>query len=309
MEKSLVSILIPVYNREKLIRRALDSAINQTYRNIEIIAFDNKSTDRTYEILKRYAEIYPNVKVYQNNRNLGPVKNWIKCLNHSSGEYIKILFSDDWIEKSFVEKSLEILHSYKSIGFVFTATLIHHKEKKRICYNFSKKTGVFSTMLFIKGSILSNNFPASPCNALFRRTDVENNLILDIPNNFNIDFKKSGAGNDSLLFLLTALKYPYFGYISTPLSHFDTPADSITMNTNLGLNHLIARSYFVDHFHIENDFEKYIYSQIFLLNIINKGKFKQLVKMNKVDISKISRIIINNISGKLGLKHLALYDF
>jgi len=97
MTKALVSILIPVYNREKLVKRAIESAINQTYENIEVIAVDNKSTDRTYEVLKGHAEKYPDVKVYQNKENLGPVRNWKKCLEYSSGEFIKILFSDDWI--------------------------------------------------------------------------------------------------------------------------------------------------------------------------------------------------------------------
>jgi len=52
MARPLVSILIPVYNREKLVQKAIESAINQTYKNIEVIVVDNKSTDKTYEVLK-----------------------------------------------------------------------------------------------------------------------------------------------------------------------------------------------------------------------------------------------------------------
>ena len=94
MTKPLVSILIPVYNRERLVKKAIESAINQAYKNIEIIAVDNKSTDKTYEVLTEYSKKYSNIKVYQNKENIGPVRNWKKCLEYSSGEFIKILFSE-----------------------------------------------------------------------------------------------------------------------------------------------------------------------------------------------------------------------
>lgn len=296
MGKNLVSILIPVYNREELVRRALESAINQTYENIEIIAVDNKSTDRTYEVLKVYAHKYPVVKVYQNEQNIGPVRNWQKCLEYSSGEYIKILFSDDWLETTFVEKCVAILSAHEDVGFVYTATLVHLGSKETIFYEFSHETGLYATSVFIEGSLYRADFPVSPCNALFRRVDVETNLILEIPNELDLDFKIVGAGNDLLIFLLTASKYPYFGYISEPLTHFGAPTDSITMSTDLSLYYWTAKKYFVDNFvRGDKELRKSFYSMLWLVNVKTKGKFKPLLHKKEVSIFKVITLLSNYI--------------
>jgi len=299
MSKPLVSILIPVYNRERLVRRAVESAINQTYGNVEVVAVDNKSTDRTYEVLKEYAEKYPDVKVYQNEENLGPVRNWQKCLEYSSGGFVKILFSDDWIEESFVEKSMEILSANDNVGFVFTPTLIPHGNEEKVFYKLFNKIGLYSTDIFIRGSLCTGFFPASPCNALFKRSDIEKNLILDIPNELDLDFKELGAGNDLLLFLLTASQYPYFGYISEPLTHFGAPADSITMSNDLSLYYWMAKKYFVDNFIEDKNLRKTFYSLLWLVNGKNKGKFKPLLQTNDVSILEVIKILRKHLSRRM----------
>lgn len=69
---NLVSILIPVYNRENLIEETVQSALNQTYKNIEIIVVDNQSTDNTWEILQKLASQDERIKIFQNNTNIRP---------------------------------------------------------------------------------------------------------------------------------------------------------------------------------------------------------------------------------------------
>ena len=88
----LVSILIPVYNRETLIEDTVQSALNQTYPNIEIIVVDNKSTDRTWDILEKLANRDSRIKIFQNKTNIGPVRNWKRCIDNASGKYGKILW-------------------------------------------------------------------------------------------------------------------------------------------------------------------------------------------------------------------------
>ncbi|MFK2298794.1 glycosyltransferase family 2 protein [Bacteroides fragilis] len=104
MNNPLVSIVIPTYNREQYIEDAIKSAINQTYRNIEIIIVDNCSTDSTWDILNRWAERDERIKVFRNKMNIGPVLNWNECFEHTSGDFIKILWSDDWMAIDFIEK-------------------------------------------------------------------------------------------------------------------------------------------------------------------------------------------------------------
>lgn len=294
MTKPLVSILIPVYNRQGLVKRAIESAINQTYKNIEIIAVDNKSTDRTYEVLKNYAEKCPKVRIYQNEENIGPVRNWKKCLEYSSGEFIKILFSDDWMEKTFIEKCMDILLTHDDVGFVFSRTEIFHEDKgKKVKAYVNGNTGVYNTKRFIKDSLLGGPFPVSPGCALFRRLDVENNLVLEISNDLGLDFKKLGAGNDLLLFLLTASKYYYFGYISELLSHFCAHNDSITISNDLSLYYWTAKKFFVDNFVKDKNLRRTFYSKLWLVDIKNKGKFRQLLIMNEIGIFQVLKIIMN----------------
>jgi len=300
LTKPLVSILLPVYNREKLVKRAIESAINQTYKNIEIIAVDNKSTDRTYEALKNYTEKYSMVKIYQNEENLGPVRNWKKCLEYSSGEFIKILFSDDWIEKTFVEKCMEILLAHDDVGFVFTETLIHFENDKKITYNrFADKSGVYDTNILIKESLGGENYPVSPCNAIFRRIDFRNNLLIEIPNKLGLDFNKLGAGNDLLLFLLTEYNYSKFGFINESLTHFGAQNDSITMSNDLTLLRIITKKYFVDNFVIDNNIKSLFYSKLWLENLKNKGKLKYLICNKNVSCFKMLKILAKYIYKRL----------
>ena len=105
-ELPLISIVIPVYNREIFVAEAIDSALEQTYPNKEIVVIDNQSTDSTWEVLKSYQQRFPNkIRIFQNESNIGPVLNWKKGFELSKGEYIKLLFSDDLIAPSFLSST------------------------------------------------------------------------------------------------------------------------------------------------------------------------------------------------------------
>lgn len=100
-----VSIVIPVYNVENYLKKCLDSIINQTYTNIEIIIIDDGSTDASIEICNMYANDF-RVKIIRsencgvaNARNLG--------VEVATGQYITFVDSDDWIESDFVENMLD----------------------------------------------------------------------------------------------------------------------------------------------------------------------------------------------------------
>ena len=97
-ETPLVSIGIPTYNRERLIGRAIESALNQDYPNIEIVISDNASTDATSEVCRRYAQEQPNVRYVRQPRNLGAIRNFDAVLRQSSGQFFMWLGDDDWLE-------------------------------------------------------------------------------------------------------------------------------------------------------------------------------------------------------------------
>jgi glycosyltransferase involved in cell wall biosynthesis len=97
--KPLISIALCTYNGEKHLEKQLKSLIAQTYRPIEIIAIDDRSSDRTLEMLNSYAEKYSFFKVSQNEENLGYVKNFEKAIQKCTGTYIAMSDQDDiWLE-------------------------------------------------------------------------------------------------------------------------------------------------------------------------------------------------------------------
>ncbi|OQX54108.1 MAG: glycosyl transferase [Candidatus Cloacimonas sp. 4484_209] len=271
-----VSILIPVYNRDNLIMETLESAVNQTYKNIEVIVVDNKSTDNTFEIVKEFAKLHPNVKVYQNEENIGPVRNWRRCLDYATGEYVKILWSDDLIAPDFIEKTLPYLMDHEDVGFVFTGVeVFFHRTGRKEKIHFFGNTNIYDTKKYIENSLLGGPVPGSPGSALFRRKDLEENLLLDIPNKFSIDFKMHAIGNDVLIYLLTANKYPKFAFINEKLSFFRAWEGSITLSTNgsfLSMLHLIARAYFVENYLKDNALRKKFNSRIMFFLLRGHGR-------------------------------------
>ncbi len=104
MNVNLVSIIIPNYNKGKYIKEAIDSALNQTYKNIEVIVVDDGSTDESIEIIKSYGK---KIKAYfLPHKNANVARNY--GFKKSRGEYIQFLDSDDIISKDKIEKQVEV---------------------------------------------------------------------------------------------------------------------------------------------------------------------------------------------------------
>jgi len=114
----LVSIIVPVYNKEEYLRRCLESIINQTYQNIEIILVDDGSTDGSGEICRRYAGSDPKIRIItQVNQGLSAARN--TGLDHMKGGYVVFVDADDYISLSLVEILLDQLtenHAQMAMG-------------------------------------------------------------------------------------------------------------------------------------------------------------------------------------------------
>lgn len=246
-----VSILIPVYNRENLIEETVQSALKQTYENIEIIIVDNQSTDKTWEVLQKLILKDNRIRIFQNDTNIGPVRNWKRCIDEANGEYGKILWSDDLMAPAFLEKILPFLED-KDVGFVFTGTeiFIDGTNKKSSNY-FIGETGIYESEKYIDGVLFDSNYPVSPGCALFRLDDLRKNLLIDVPNKVNSDFSMHAIGNDLLIFLLTAHQYKNFAFVNEKLSFFRAHEGSISIQSNDGklpLHYNLASAYFIENY-------------------------------------------------------------
>ena len=252
MGKPLVSIIVPVYQRFNLSCEAIESALKQTYENIEIIVGDNHSTDATYEKLRTRFSGNSKVILFQNNTNLGAVGNWQECLKRAKGTYIKFLWSDDLMHASFIEKGVQILESNPKISFVYSSVLFFNEindevfsKAESVRYRFGD-TGIYPGQMFMDMHFLKTGkvAPVSPGCALFRKDKL---LIHDdIPNGMGYIHKKNGAGIDLLIFLEAIAKGENFAYIDEPLNYFREHEESISVfDPTIYIGYNTAKVYFM----------------------------------------------------------------
>lgn len=106
--EKIISIIIPAYNAEKYISKCLDSLINQTYKNLEIIVVNDGSTDNTLKILEKYASDDNRIKVL-NQKNSGASQARNNALKIFSGDYLMFADADDWLDENTCESALNEL--------------------------------------------------------------------------------------------------------------------------------------------------------------------------------------------------------
>lgn len=111
----LVSVIIPVYNGEKYIRNAINSVLNQTYRNFEIVVADDGSIDNTVEILKEYGD-----KIrWKSQENKGPASAKKFGTSMAKGEYLTYLDSDDMFLPDKLKQQVDYLDKHPEVGLVY----------------------------------------------------------------------------------------------------------------------------------------------------------------------------------------------
>jgi glycosyltransferase involved in cell wall biosynthesis len=145
MENSLVSVVIPIYNVEKYIHRCVDSIVNQTYSNLEIILVDDGSTDNCAQICDDYAKVDTRIKViHKKNGGLSDARN--AGMENATGNYIVFIDSDDYSEVNLVEKALDIADTYDIdiVVWGFCADFVDDKEELIKSVIHSQPYGVYN---------------------------------------------------------------------------------------------------------------------------------------------------------------------
>jgi glycosyltransferase involved in cell wall biosynthesis len=127
-----VTIGLPVYNGAKLVRRAIDSVLQQTAGDLELLISDNCSTDETEEVCRSYAARDPRVVYSKTERNLGAAGNYTRCATLARGEFFKWISHDDWMAPHFIERCLPIAESSSEIITVAPIVDVVDTEGKRV---------------------------------------------------------------------------------------------------------------------------------------------------------------------------------
>jgi len=210
-----VSVVIPTYNCAQYIAEAIESVLNQTYKDFEIIVIDDGSTDNTQEIIKPYLN---KIKyIYQQNSGPSAARN--RGIKEANGEYIAFLDADDiWLPQK-LELQIKFMETYFNIGLTFTDMSFFSDKKGIIKNSFLKNMKIFNKLCVQSLSSYEKKFSEKIFNALIEENFIPTPSVIVKKQCFN----KVGLFDETLfvvedrdMWLRISLFYDV-GFINKPL--------------------------------------------------------------------------------------------
>ncbi len=234
MTELKVSVIIPVYQAEKYLTKCLESILNQTYENIEVILIDDGSKDNSLAICNKYKELDSRVFVIkQGNSGVSKARN--VGINSAKGDYVFFVDSDDWIENNTLEKLVYEIkeNNLDCIGFNYIKEYENYSIKntsyilEEKIYRGDDCQDVARKAIGLVGEELKNieafNFMASPCSKIYKKSIIVDNGI------YFEDIRQIGSFEDGLFNIAFFLNCKSFMYKNDYYYHYrKTNYQSIT---------------------------------------------------------------------------------
>lgn len=298
-----VSIIIPVFNVENYLRKCLDSVINQTLKEIEIICIDDCSTDSSYSILKEYANKDRRIILIKNDSNKGSGETRNVGIENAKGEYIGFIDSDDFINDIYFE---ELYNTAKKFNADLTNTqniiiysdgnIISYDNYQNYKYGF-RSSNIADIIDHIRiGKKIEYPIYFSNCGKLWKREFLYRN---------NINFLEISNSEDFYLFF-TALAYsPIMAYNGKSEYYYVQRSDSLIRNGMKEDTSKLAYDlfpYLISHY--KKHAEKYVFNmQNFLFNYL----FFYFVHSCSEDRFNYLKKMLNKIYGDMDIKPTNLF--
>jgi glycosyltransferase involved in cell wall biosynthesis len=221
-----VSVILPVYNVENYLEDCLDTIINQTLKDIEIICVNDGSTDKSSDILKKFAAKDDRITIInQENQGAGVARN--KGLRIAKGEYLSFLDADDFFELDMLEKAYNYSLKNSLDVCVYGVKTFNDKtsETRRIDYDIQKRYLPEKTIFNYKDfpKYVFNTFKNWTWNKLFRRSFILEN---------DIEFQELFRTNDLLFTCKSLIKADKISVLDVPLVYYRVEHDFHCQNTN-----------------------------------------------------------------------------
>lgn len=163
-----ISIIVPVYNVEKYLTKCIDSIINQTYKDLEIILVDDGSTDNSGQICDQYAIKDNRIKViHKENGGLSDARN--VGIKNSTGEYLSFIDSDDYIDKDMIECLYNAITDTNS-DIAVCGKYIEKETGKYYLKNVNLQLKIYDSKEALKSILTNNLIDVSACDKLFKKT-------------------------------------------------------------------------------------------------------------------------------------------
>ena len=148
-DQPLVTIGIPTYNRaDSYLKQAIQSAVDQTYPNIEIIVSDNCSTDHTEALVRSFND--SRIRYFKQSRNIGMLNNSNFCVEEAKGAYFLQLHDDDLIDPDYVSVCMKAVNHDTNVGIILTGVRVINEAGHVICEETNKADGCSTTDFILK---------------------------------------------------------------------------------------------------------------------------------------------------------------
>lgn len=214
-DRPFFSIIIPAYNTERYIAKCLESCINQTFGNIEIIIIDDCGQDQTMQIIKKYAQEDGRIQIIQNTNNLGSFSSRVLGILKAKGDYLLFVDSDDWIDKqTCATLSVQLVSQTDILAFDFQDLTFSNMPAFNSCDMYEMFT---KTAWNLANKCVSKNVAKEA--ALFSHTNFKN-------------FKCSMA-EDGFFYFLICLFAKSYTFIPIPLYFYTNNINSTTKTQDL----------------------------------------------------------------------------
>lgn len=220
MYQPKVSICIPVYNGESYLQETVESVLNQSYRNIEVLIQDNASTDKTRSIVNSFCGLDERVSVERNDSLVSMAANWNLVVKRASGDYLVLLSADDLIESNFIEECIGIFIKDPNVNIVSAEHLLltqNGLRKRKVPVHDGKR-------LMSCSEILLKN-PFSINFTMFDHQFVKNNVMRS-----GALFREPYFTCDYDLWIRLALNSAVIFFIGKPLAKYRVHEGSLSSN-------------------------------------------------------------------------------
>lgn len=172
MYSPTVTVICTCYNHEKYVYKSLQSVVNQTYKNIQLIVVDNASTDNSVKEIHSFLTKHPDTRFIHNNENLGLNKSFNAAVKHAKGKYLIDLAADDELYPDRVSLQVSKFEELEpKFGLIYSNVEEIDSDDKHIRYSLNKEKVYPSGKVFIE--LLKNHFIPSP-STIFRKEIFDN---------------------------------------------------------------------------------------------------------------------------------------
>lgn len=171
--EELISVIVPIYNVEKYIRKCVDSILKQTYKNIEVILVDDGSNDECGKIIDEYKKMNGRIRViHKENGGLSDARN---CgMKYSTGKFLLFIDSDDWIDSEMVKKLYDNIKKYNADISICEFIEEDEEGKELSKKKYDEKILLFSSKEAIKDLIIQKNITNHAWNKLYKKEVFDN---------------------------------------------------------------------------------------------------------------------------------------